>query len=800
MNQDIENLKDKKEQLFQLFNRQKDNIIVVDKKGTITYANRNAAILFNVNVTDIINSPISKLINNYPPKNNNLYSAVKESGGMFWVDIQTQPLTIDSEHLEVLIITEETDSRVSNEKNEIDVKKIEFLDTLKNLRNGIFTMSKSEDGKFIYTMAIGKLLEELGLYDEALRNYSPFEVFPEEIATIKQVHYDRAFQGESAHYEIDLNGRRVFVEVIPIKNGNEVTQIVGTVLDISELRSTQKELQINIEQYELLLNSSQDYFVIFDEKAQVINMNPKTVDLFGFSNGEIPYGKFKDKLFGSYNDLTKGYFEEALKGNLQNFELDILNKDKKKMFLNITLIPVIIDNNIHGVYLIAKDITEQKKIQDMNAYLAHHDHLTKLPNRRWMAQKIKQVLQEVKDAKNGMFAVFLIDLDRFKSINDTLGHQMGDLLLEGIGKRILGMIDNNRLFASRMGGDEFMILCSGVTCEEEVITIAEKFLDQLTNPFYIEDFELLITASIGICLYPTSGMDEIDLMKKADIALYKAKDLGRNIYQVYEHSMSNRSYQSFILERDLRKAILNDEFIVHLQPRVNARTGETVSAEALIRWRHPELGLVSPSEFIPIAEETGLIIPIGKWMKRKVCEKLVEWRKVGIPLIPISVNISSQRFLQKSFSKDIRQLLEEYELEGKWLEIEITENSIMKKEENVLQTLHELKELGVKIYIDDFGTGYSSFNYLKTFNLDGVKIDRSFIQNISSESENASITKAMIEMAQHLKLEVIAEGVETKSELDYLLDQNCFQIQGFYFGRPCATNEFEKKFLNTKAI
>ncbi|HWL13344.1 MAG TPA: EAL domain-containing protein, partial [Ureibacillus sp.] len=473
-------------------------------------------------------------------------------------------------------------------------------------------------------------------------------------------------------------------------------------------------------------------------------------------------------------------------------------KASNNLYFNITLMPIVIGNQVQGIYMIGKDITEQKTIQDMNAYLAHHDELTTLPNRRWMAQKTKDAIQKVKSDNNGMLAMLLIDLDRFKSINDTLGHFIGDQLLEEMGKRIVASIDMESHYASRMGGDEFMILCPSISSEKEVIEIADKFLQQLVDPFYIEDFELLITASIGICFYPTGGMDEVDLMKKADIALYKAKDLGRNMYQIYDQSMSKKSYQSFFLERDLRKAIMNDEFIVHLQPRVNSLTGKTVSAEALIRWKHPEIGLISPGEFIPLAEETALIIPMGKWMKRKVCEQLVEWREAGIPLIPISVNISSQRFLQKGFSKEIRELLNEFQLEGKWLEIEITENSIMRNEENVLLTIRELKDLGVKIYIDDFGTGYSSFNYLKTFNLDGVKIDRSFIQNISSESENAGITTAMIKMAKYLKLEVIAEGVETKEELDYLLEQNCHYIQGFYFGRPCPPEEFEQRFLRCK--
>lgn len=271
------------------------------------------------------------------------------------------------------------------------------------------------------------------------------------------------------------------------------------------------------------------------------------------------------------------------------------------------------------------------------------------------------------------------------------------------------------------------------------------------------------------------------------------ENLQNGIFKMKKDANGNLVYT--MAAGKLRKAILNNEFIAHFQPRVNALTGEIISAEALIRWEHPVMGLISPGDFIPLAEETGLIIPLGKWMKRKVCEQLVTWREAGIPLIPISVNISSQRLLQKEFAKDLKKLLGEFQLDGKWLEIEITENSIMKNEEYILQTLRDLKELGVKIYIDDFGIGYSSFNYLKTFNIDGVKIDRSFIQNISSKSENASITTTMIKMAQHLKMDVIAEGVETKEELVYLLEQNCYHIQGYYFGKPCSIEEFETKFL-----
>ena len=789
---------DKGEQLYKLFSLQKDNIIVLDQVGIITYINKNAETIFRVKADEVTNTSITRLIFEYPNSNrsdvNPSFIGIRESKEQFLVNIQSQKINLEQQQLEVLLINEVTNPETLIEIELSNAKKIEFMDKLKHLQNGIFTMHKNKEGNYVYTMAVGKLLEDIGVYDEKLRNQTPFEVFPEEIAIIKHVHYDKAFQGERANYELELNGKIVFVDVIPVKNGEIVSEIVGTVLDISELKSTQEELHLNQEHYDSLVKLNQDLLVVFNKNAQIINMNTKATELFGFSGKDIPYDKIKTTLDTSVKPI-KDYLEKALKGTIQNFEIDFHDKNLNKIYLYVTILPVIINNQIHRVYMIGKDVSEQKKVQDMNAYLAHHDELTMLPNRRWMSLKTIEALQQVKNGNDEMLAILLIDLDRFKSINDTLGHQIGDQLLGKLGKRILASINSEKHFACRMGGDEFMILCPGVTSEQEVVSIAEKFLQELVNPFYIEEYELLVTASIGICFYPTGGMDEIDLMKNADIALYKAKDLGRNMFQIYDPSMNKRSYQSFLLERDLRKAIMNDEFILHLQPRVDALTGRTVSAEALIRWMHPKLGLVSPGEFIPLAEETGLIIPMGTWVSRKVCEKLVEWREAGIQLVPISVNISSQRFLQKDFSNEIRDLLKEFQIEGKWLEIEITENSIMKNEENVFKTLHELKDLGVKIFIDDFGTGYSSFNYLKTFNLDGVKIDRSFIQNISSESENASITTAMIKVAQHLKLEVIAEGVETKEELDYLLEQNCHYIQGFYFGRPCATEEFEKKFL-----
>lgn len=791
MDRQIKEQQSKLDQLLRLFSKQKDSIVVINDSRDILYCNSNTERMFSVTSNDVIGHSIDTLILNYGQNEDtnkpiDQFYIGKQSSKHFLIDIQEQVIMVEKEQFKVLLI--------KSTSLEQDEQKIEFINKMQKLQIGIFTMMKNEKGDFVYTIALGNLLEEIGFISTNVYGKSPFEIFPKDIALFKQAYYENAFKGIRTSYEIELNEKLLFVDIAPIQQDGKINEIVASVNDISELRSTQKELLFNQGQFQSLFQYSQDYIITFDTNAQIVNMNPSTCELFGISSEDIKNKKLRKWIVKKYLNAIFNYFEEAVQGNIQNFELDVMNKNDEKLFFNLTLIPIIIDNQIKGVYLIGKDITKQKNIQETNAHLAYHDELTNIANRRCIEKKINKALLDAPKS-NSQLAILLIDLDRFKSINDTLGHVIGDQLLKQIAERLLSCLDNEKQYVARMGGDEFMILCNAVISSDEVITIAENILQSFVKPFYIEDFELLISTSIGISFYPSGGNNLVELMKKADIALYKAKELGRNMYQIYDHTMSKKNYQSFILERDLRKAIINNEFMVYLQPRVDALTGKIISAEALIRWKHPKVGLVSPGDFIPLAEETGLIIPIGKWMKRKVCEQLVVWRELGVPLIPISVNISSQRFLQKNFSQDILDLLTKYQLSGEWLEIEITENSIMRNEENVQKTIRELKDLGVKIYIDDFGTGYSSFNYLKTFQLDGVKIDRSFIQNISSESENASITTAMIKMAQHLKMEVVAEGVETQEELDYLLQQNCHHIQGFYFGKPCTVEEFEKEYL-----
>jgi diguanylate cyclase (GGDEF)-like protein/PAS domain S-box-containing protein len=805
------------EQFIHLFTKLSDSILVVDHVGNIMYLNPTAERIFNVKYKKQMGQSINKLIPHYQTYKSNDSVATRVIGirgnkEVFSLIIHSHSLSFGKGSFDIIIAQNLDENKNSTEK--ISHLNKELTDI--KLALDASTIIAITDHKGIIMSINDKFCE--------LSKYNKEELIGQNHRILNSGHHSKGFfrdmwktigsgqiwKGELQNKAKDGSLYWVDTTIVPFLNDKgspyqyisirtDITQRIKMEMELqeamkNELRLTQRELKENQQHYQSLFEHSQDAVITYDTSSNIINMNPKAIELFGSLSSKLPDNSTEAMIIKEYQDIRNDCFEKALQGNPQNFDIVMLNKSGRELNLNITFLPIIVDKQIIGVYSIGKDITEQKKIQETNAYLAHHDELTKLPNRRWMEQKLHESLVHARSQQQKL-AVLFFDLDRFKNINDTLGHSIGDRVLEHLSSRLLASINMEKQFVARMGGDEFMILCPVIADSEEAVETAKGLLENLTTPIHIDDFELVVSASIGISIFPKDGTNVDDLMKNADIALYRSKDQGRNMYQVYSPSMKVRSSQSFYLERDLRKAIRNNEFIAHFQPRVNSSTGKVVSAEALIRWNHPKLGLVSPGEFIPLAEEAGLIIPIGKWMKKRVCEQLVAWQEAGMRLVPISVNISSQRFLEKSFSNEVRELLDYYQIEGKWLEFEITENSLMRNEEYIIQTINELKDLGIKIYIDDFGTGYSSFNYLKSFRLNGIKIDRSFIRNISGESENAPITTAMIKMAQHLKLEVVAEGVETVEELLFLQEQNCHQIQGFLFGKPCSIDEFEHKFF-----
>ena len=441
-----------------------------------------------------------------------------------------------------------------------------------------------------------------------------------------------------------------------------------------------------------------------------------------------------------------------------------------------------------------QDITERKKAEDLNKYLAYHDPLTDLPNSRLYQERLKQELIISKSLEQKL-AVMILDLDRFKYVNDTLGHPVGDKLLKSISTRLKQNIGDRDVLA-RMGGDEFAVCLPNILHTKEVIEFAKTLIESLEEPFHIEKYELFITASVGISIFPNDGEDFETLIKHADSALYKAKDKGRNTYQIFTSSMDAEAYKIFTLESDLRKALELDQLELYYQPKVNATTNQIIGAEALIRWNHPEWGVVSPDEFIPLAEETGLITEINKYVKYTACSQNKSWQDAGLPAIPISINVSAHRFLEKDLIENIEKVLAHTNLSPEYLELEILESSLLENEKVVFSILDKIRKIGIRISLDDFGTGYSSLSYLKSYKgrIDTLKVDRSFINDLSQTEVGDSnfITKTIIQLAQQLKMEVVAEGVETVVQLEILKEYKCNTIQGYLFSKPVPADEFAR--------
>jgi len=382
-----------------------------------------------------------------------------------------------------------------------------------------------------------------------------------------------------------------------------------------------------------------------------------------------------------------------------------------------------------------------------------------------------------------------LDLDRFKIINDTLGHPMGDRLLKGVAQRLRSCLREGDTVA-RLGGDEFMVVLPAIAHAEDAARVGQRILDALSVPFNFEGHELHIGVSIGIALYPNDGKSAEALLKNADIAMYRAKEQGRNNYQFYTPALNDMAFERLTLENSLRRALERREFVVHYQPQVSLNTGQIVGMEALVRWRHPELGLVAPMKFIPVAEETGLIVPIGEWVLQMACAQNKAWQEAGFPPLRVTVNLSARFFRRKDLMETVARILKETGLDPDYLELELTEGTTMENAEATIRTLHELKEMGVHLSIDDFGTGYSSLSYLKRFPLATLKIDRLFVQDITTSSDGAVITLAIIAMAHSLGLKVIAEGVETEEQLAFLRAHRCDEMQGYLFSRPIPAEAF----------
>ena len=563
-------------------------------------------------------------------------------------------------------------------------------------------------------------------------------------------------------------------------------------------------LQQEKQQLQTITDTIADGLYVMDVHGVINRVNPAFSELLGYRAEEI-VGQVGHQRFHVHGDgISRQHPAEcpvfSAIGRGQGYVGEELfrRKDGGLLTVEISCQLMRAEGVTIGAVAAFRDISERKANDERIRYLAQYDTLTNLPNRTLLLDRLQQAIA-VAQREEEYFAILFLDIDNFKNINDSLGHLIGDQLLQQMAARLIDCVRGSDT-VSRQGGDEFIIIVRQIRETADPVQIARKILVAMALPFTIEGQELRVTVSIGIALYPDDGPGSATLIKNADAAMYHAKKLGRNNYQFFTADLNARAHQRLVMENSLRRALENREFFLHYQPLVDLESGQIFGAEALLRWLHPELGLVPPEDYVPIAEECGLILPLGEWVIREACRQNKAWQDAGLPPVQVAVNLSPLQFRQQNLEEIIIQALEESGLAATYLGIEITENLLMSTEDQTVPFLRRFKELGLRISIDDFGTGYSSLSYLKHFPVDKLKIDRSFVRDVSSDPDDAAIASAIIAMAHRLRLKVLAEGVETIEQRNFLLREGCNEAQGFYFSRPLPAAEMAALLRNGESL
>jgi diguanylate cyclase (GGDEF)-like protein len=552
--------------------------------------------------------------------------------------------------------------------------------------------------------------------------------------------------------------------------------------------------EIERERLEALISHLPQGVCMFDQEERLIISNARYAEIYGIKPEKIRPGMLLSEILelrvaaGAYHDDPTTYL---LNRNVAGRKTELLgvNQEYIQELANgraVQMVTRLMNDN--GWVSTHEDITEKRRAEARIHHMARHDALTDLPNRSFLKESISEASKRVRRGDD--MAVLCMDLDRFKVVNDTLGHPVGDQLLQMVAERIREGIRETDTPA-RLGGDEFAILQIAAPQPQGATVLASRLVEMLSKPYVIQDHRLVISCSIGIALAPLDGDEAEDLLKKADLALYRAKLDGRGLYRFFEAGMDARVQARRILELDLRGALANREFALHYQPVISLDHGEVISLEALLRWNHPLRGLVSPAEFIPLAEETGLIVSIGEWVVRRGCEDALAWPEH----VRVAVNISPVQFKNSSLLQTITSALESSGLPPSRLELEITESVLLQDTEATLTTLHQLRALGVHVSMDDFGTGYSSLSYLRRFPFDRIKIDQSFVQDMENNKQSLAIVQAVTNLGATLGMATTAEGVETRDQLEQLRAHGCTEVQGYYFSKPKPIEEISQLFF-----
>ncbi|HET7763658.1 MAG TPA: EAL domain-containing protein [Burkholderiales bacterium] len=636
----------------------------------------------------------------------------------------------------------------------------------------------------------------LGYTREELLQMGPQDVLPTGRADLERI-YDEFIANPTHTHGMQSYYRRKDGTAFAFESTRHVLRtgdsyiIAAISRDITPRIEAEEALRSSEERFRSLTSLSSDLYWEQDEQFRFTTMtgtgsqrvNVRTFPAIGKKRWEQNYINMTADQWADHIALLEAHKQ------FRDMELCRLDEAGNKIWISISGEPVFDSSGaFRGYRGVGKDITERKLDEERIQFLANHDALTSLPNRTMFNEVLTIAIQNARRYKRN-FAVLFIDLDRFKNINDTLGHDAGDKLLQQMGKRLLDTMRTSDIVA-RLGGDEFVVLVQEISEAKQVASVARKVLSALVQPMTIQGQECRVTASIGICMYPAEAQDELALMKNADIAMYRAKEDGKNNYKFYTEEMNVHSFERLALETSLRRGLERSEFLLHYQAKVDLQSGSITGVEALIRWQHPDLGLVPPAQFIPLAEETGLIVPIGRWVLHTACAQNVAWQRQGLPPVHIAVNLSARQFADDDLVQDVADALRSTGLRPELLELELTESVVIQNTERAGGIVSEIKKMGVRLAIDDFGVGYSSLTHLKRFPIDTLKVDRSFIRDLPADPEDKAITEAIIAMGKSLNLTVVAEGVETQEQQSFLQELDCDEMQGYYFSKPIPGDAF----------
>jgi diguanylate cyclase (GGDEF)-like protein/PAS domain S-box-containing protein len=626
------------------------------------------------------------------------------------------------------------------------------------------------------------------------------DIIGEEAMAITQPYIDGVVQrGETVRYERPLvfpNGQPGYIEVSLVPHFDEgADKPHGAFVLVNDI-TRYRQAEIAIRESEERLRKFSDATtegIAFQVDGVVVDCNSAGARMMRCTEADIigkPISKF----------IAPESLETVL-ANIRNnyerpYEATLVRHDGSRLIVELIGRDVQIDGR--AVRMTAfRDISERKQAEARIQFLAHHDTLTHLPNRAMVMDRLQVVLAAAR-RQSRMVAVMFLDLDNFKTINDSLGHHAGDALLKRVSARLKDSVRDSDL-VGRLGGDEFLIVLTNLAREDDVLPVVEKIAESISEPFSLEEQVLSVSGSIGISVFPKDGNTPDTLVRNADAAMYLAKDQGRSNYQFFTPSLSRAAFETLAMESGIRKAIKQVEFLLHYQPQVDLATGRVESLEALIRWRHPELGIVGPDQFISVAEHRGLIVPIGRWVINEAIRQVRAWRDAGFN-VRVAINLSAMQFKQKDLVDDIAARLRAHEVPGSQLEIELTESLFMDDVNAVTKTLGRLRDLGVTLAVDDFGTGYSSLSYLKRYPIDKIKIDRSFVRDVPTDPDDVAIALAIIGLAQSLDLKVVAEGVENDTQLEFLKSNRCHGIQGYYISRPLPAEDIPAWFAERQRV